>query len=117
MADRRDILGWVLAVLAGLVLWTVTAILGGRSEPWDSELYWSVAYPLAALLSGVFGACIPERPWRWAVAISFAEVPVMMASGSGLGLLPLGLVLLSVLALPLVVAAKIGARVRAWAAA
>lgn len=43
-------LAYGIAMLLGLVLWTLTAALGGRVEPWDTASYWSIAYPLAPLL-------------------------------------------------------------------
>lgn len=101
---------YAIAIVAGAVLWTLTAALGGRTEPWDSPLYWSVAYPLAILLAGALGYVFPQRPWRWAVVLMFMQAAVMLFSGSGFGLLPLGLIFLAVLSLPAVAFAAFAAR-------
>jgi hypothetical protein len=105
-------IAYTAALLAGTVLWSVTAALAGRREPWDWAGYWTVAYPLALLLAAVLGYAFPTRPWRWAVALMFTQAAVMAAHGAGLSLLPLGLALLAILALPAVVLARLGARLR-----
>jgi hypothetical protein len=100
---------WWLAAIVGLVLWLTTAHLGGRTEPWDSGLFWAGSYPLAILLAGLFGWIFPERPWRWAAILIFSQVPVMFVRGADLGLLPLGLILLGVLSLPAIGLSALGA--------
>lgn len=101
---------YAISIVAGVVLWTLTAAIGGRTEPWDAPGYWSVAYPLAIALAGVLGYVFPQRPWRWAVVLMFMQGAVMLFSGSGLGLLPLGLIVLGVLSLPAVAFASFAAR-------
>jgi hypothetical protein len=110
-------LGWVLSLAIGAVLWTTVAMATGQREPWDSGLYWSAAYPLALLAAGVLGAQFPHRPWRWALALTFVQLPVMLLGGSGLGLLPLGVIALAVLAVPPIAVAKLGGWLRSVLAA
>ena len=109
MDEAGEKWGLVLAGAAGLALWSAIAWFGGRTEPWDAPAYWELGYPLSLALAGLFGVAFPARPWRWALVLTFAQLPVMLANGSGLSLLPLGLLLLGVLSLPLVLAAKMGA--------
>jgi hypothetical protein len=104
--------GYLIAVIGGVALWTATALVGGRSEPWDSGLYWSVSYPLSLVAAAVLGYVFPSRPWRWALVLMYSQVLVMLASGSGLGLLPLGLILLGMLSLPAIALARAGAFAR-----
>lgn len=110
MTENSSRPAYAIAIVAGVALWTVTAAIGGRTEPWDSPGYWSVAYPLAILLAGALGYLFPHRPWRWAVVLMFMQGVVMLFSGSGAGLLPLGLIALSVLSLPAVAFASFAAR-------
>ena len=117
MTESNDRWGWLLSFAIGAALWTTVAVAAGQREPWDSALYWSAAYPLALLAAAVMGALFPRRPWRWALALSFAQLPVMLVGGSDLGLLPLGVIAMAVLALPPVAAAKLGAWLRAWVTA
>jgi hypothetical protein len=109
--DTKLALG--IALGASTMLWVMTAVASGRREPWDAGGYWTVAYPLALALAGLLGYAFPAGPWRWALAVIFTQVPVMIAAGSGLGLLPLGVALLAVLALPAVAIAGVAAKIRA----
>ena len=89
------------AIVAGAALWQGTAMLGGRREAWDSSLYWMVAYPLAMVVAGVLAYAHPVRPWRWALSAMLVQAVVMVVgSGSDFGLLPLGLIMFAVLAIP-----------------
>jgi len=106
------------ALAGGASLWLATAALSGRREAWDSPLYWSAAYPLCIVLAAVLAYLAPERPGRWAFAVMLVQ-PIVMAlkSGGDFGLLPLGLILFAVLALPVFGAAKVAASLRARARA
>jgi peptidoglycan/LPS O-acetylase OafA/YrhL len=102
---------YAIAIVAGTVLWVLTAVLGGRNEPWDAPVYWTVAYPVAIVLAGVLGYAFPQRPWRWAVVLMFTQVAVVLFGGSGFGLLPLGLIFLGILSLPAIALASLGSRI------
>jgi len=113
--NRRAFWAWITAIVGGAALWLAAAGLSGEREAWDSPLYWTVAYPLGIVLGGGLGYCVPDRPWRWALAVMLAQAVVLVASGSDFGLLPLGLIAFSILALPAVGAAALMAKVRVWA--
>ena len=114
MPDASPLRPFVISLGAGAVLWAATAIATRRIEPWDAGAYWTISYPLAIVLAGALGYFYPQRPWRWAVAIIFMQVPVMLVGGAGFGLLPLGMVLLGVLCMPPVLVAAVAARMRLW---
>jgi hypothetical protein len=97
----------------GALLWLGTMAISGRSEAWDSPLYWSVAYPLCIALAAALGYAEPVRPWRWALAVMLVQ-PFLLTftSGGSFGLLPLGLVLFGILAMPVLAGAGIGAWLR-----
>ena len=109
-----DKTAYATAFLAGTILWSLATIAASGREVWDTSLYWTAAYPAALLTGGGLAALFPERPWRWPLVVMLAQMPVMLAAGSGLGLLPLGLALLAILSLPgMALAAIIGAWRRA----
>jgi hypothetical protein len=108
----RTWLAYGLALAAGLCIWTVTAMLGHRIEPWDDPAYWSVGYPAAVVVSGVLGFFFPEQAWRWGAALVFSQAIVMTARGAGFSLLPMGLILLGILSLPPAGAAMLAAWLR-----
>lgn len=99
------------AIGGGAILWLVTAAISGKTEAWDSSLYWTAAYPLAIALAGGLGYWAPERPWRWGLAVMLAQAAVLAVTSADFSLLPLGLILFSVLALPAVGLAKLMARI------
>ncbi len=102
---------YALSLCLGVVLWGGGVWLGGRSEPWDTPEFWTLLYPVAIALCAALGFFFPYRPWRWVVAL-FAMLAIVLlttglATGSGLGLLPLGLIAVVVLALPGVLVASL----------
>ena len=103
---------YALAIGGGAVLWGASAALGGRTEAWDSPLYWSVAYPLAMLLAGYLGYAAPLGAWRWALAMMLAQALVLAITAADFSLLPLGLFLFAVLALPPIAVARTLAALR-----
>src|SRR5688572_3584359 len=104
---------YFIALTGGAVLWLLTMLISDRREAWDSSAYWILTYPLCLVLSGWLAYREPVRPWRWALATMLVQ-PVVMAvtSGGSFGLLPLGLILFTILALPAVLAAWVGAWLR-----
>ncbi len=103
---------YAAALVGGAVLWSITSELSGKTEAWDSSLYWMAAYPLAIVLAACLGYFVPEKPWRWGLAVMLVQAVVLVVSGSDFSLLPLGLILFSVLALPAIGAAALMARFR-----
>lgn len=112
MQNDNSKVAYSIAIVGGALLWLLTMALSGRTEAWDSTLYWTVAYPLAIVLAGALGYQAPERPWRWGLAVMLVQAVVLALTASGFGLLPLGLVMFAVLALPAIWAATLGARIR-----
>ena len=112
MHETPQKLPYGIAIVTGTILWFATSQVSGRRELWDSSVYWTVAYPLAIVLSGILGYLFPQRPWRCAVTVMFTQMIVMVVGGSGFGLLPLGLLLLAILSLPAVALASLAAKLR-----
>lgn len=110
MSDR---IAYVAALAGGALLWVVTATLAGRTEAWDAPAYWTVTYPLAIALAAVVGYLAPRRAWRWALAVFLAQALALTATASSFGLLPLGMIMFAVIALPAVVTAMATARLGA----
>lgn len=103
---------YAAATLGGALPWLLAAAIGGRSEAWDSPLYWLFSYPLSIGLAGGIGYWVPEKPWRWGLAVMLSQALVLLVSSDSFGLLPLGLIVFSILALPAIGLAVLMARVR-----
>lgn len=119
MESSRTATCYVAAVLTGLAssvgILLLTGVMSGqvpealRREAWDVELYWLVGLPLCYLVAGMLGYVRPYRVWRWPAAMMATQgLCMLLFASSGLSLLPLGLILLAVLALPGILAAWIG---------
>ena len=102
----------MLAIIGGAVLWQATAMISGKTEAWDTSSYWTVTYPLSIILNGWLGYQFPEKPWRWGFSVMFGQAGMMILSNSDYSLLPLGLILFGLLALPAAGLAQITARLR-----
>jgi len=100
----------VIAAAAGVLLWTGTTMLTGRREAWDAALYWALAYPAGIVVSAILGFLATERPWRWGAAVMLAQAVALAVLARDFSLLPLGLILFGVLAVPPMLAARFGAR-------
>ena len=104
---------YAVAAVGGAALWLGVTAVSERREAWDSSLYWTVAYPACLLLAGVLGYLAPSRPWRWALAVMLVQPVVMILTSDGsFALLPIGLLLFGILALPAMLTAWAGAWMR-----
>jgi hypothetical protein len=103
---------YAAAIAGGATLWLATAAISGKMEAWDSSLYWIATYPLTIGLAGYLGYRAPEKPWRWGLAVMLSQAVALTVGGSDISLLPLGLVLFSVLALPAIGLAQLLAKLR-----
>jgi len=107
---------YLVAIVAGAAIWIFVALATGRSEAWDSGLYFSVGIPAVCVVSMALAFVEPEASWRWGVLPLVGQFLWMLFS-QGLGnLLPLGIVVFVVLSVPSIIAARIGASIaRRWA--
>jgi hypothetical protein len=107
MSNAERQLYWLLGALA-VTAWLVP-LLGVRREAWDHWSYFLVSYPLMTLACGYAGFRAVARPWRWPLLVAAAQLgALLLVSGAG-SLLPLGMIVFLILALPMLVAALIGA--------
>ncbi|MGR9087027.1 MAG: hypothetical protein ACU841_08140 [Gammaproteobacteria bacterium] len=103
---------YTIAVAGGALLWYLTSAMSGTREAWDSEEYWTISYPLALALAGILGYLAPARPWRWGLTVMLTQAVMLALTAAGFGLLPLGLILFAILALPPIGIALLTAAVR-----
>lgn len=98
---------WAFAVTAavGAVGWLMLSAISGRTEAWDSGLYFTTLLPITALVVAIVSHRAPERAWRWAFVPFMAQAAVSFIQNPSASLLPLGLLLFGffgVLCLPAV---------------
>jgi hypothetical protein len=103
----------LLSVATGVLLELGIGALGGRSEAWDSPLYWTMGLPVAVIAAATFGYLSHRSAWVGTLAIVPAQVMTMMVrSGEISGLWPLAVVLSSILSAPFVVTSFVASRFR-----
>jgi len=114
MSIQRSIVPLTIAAVAGMVLWIAASFISGKKEAWDASVYWTVAYPVAIVLSGLLGLFYPKWAWRWPLALFvFQFVGMVVRSGELGNLWPLGLLLFIALSVPGILAAQAAAWLRA----
>jgi hypothetical protein len=113
---RRNLL-IAMAIATGIAIELGIEAVSGRGEAWDSEYYWMLGVPIAALISLLIGFIAERRDWLWAAAIVPSQVVTMMATSGDLGpdgliMLPIMAVLASVLGAPFVATSFVGSKFR-----
>ncbi len=100
-----------VAVVVGIVVWVVVSKVSHRREAWDSQWYWMVGVPVVCVVSAVLGFSEPNKPWRWGVAPLAGQFCWMLLSEGPGNLLPLGVIVFGILAIPSMLTAWLGALV------
>ena len=108
---RSRILG-VIWVLLGAMAWIGFSLYAGGGEAWDHPAYWRVGYPLLCLLAGIGGYAVPAKPQVWPFLLMGGQLLVMFGQNPSANLLPLGVLLLAIMAVPMLVPAYLGAFLR-----
>lgn len=106
---KREHWLYIGAAVFGAAIWVVIAHASGRSEAWDSGLYFALGIPVVCLVSMALGFFEPSRTWRWGVLPLVGQFLWMLLSQGVGNLLPLGIVVFGVLSIPPIIAAWIGA--------
>jgi hypothetical protein len=114
MPRRLTVALTLLTAVVGTGTWLATAALAPTRETWDSPIWLLGALPTLALTVGIVSYVAPSRAWRWAVAATAGHalgfLGEAVGSGSSWNLLPFTIVAWVVIALPLLLAARAGAR-------
>lgn len=106
---KKDYWLYGVAVTVGIIVWIVVSKLSSRREAWDSEAYFVVGMPVVCIVSAVLGLFEPDRSWRWGVAPLAGQFVWMLLSQGPGNLLPLGVIVFGILAIPSIITARLGA--------
>src|SRR6187455_1847396 len=106
LMGSRSVTPYLIAAVVGGGLWLATGYLAGRREAWDAAEYWMMAYPAGLVVSAAVGYFAPARsPWGIGLALMAAQAVVLAVQSRSFALLPLGMSVFAVLALPAVATA------------
>ncbi|MBI3608296.1 MAG: hypothetical protein HY207_10035 [Nitrospirae bacterium] len=100
---------YAAAIVSGIFVWILVSALSGRREAWDSQWYFLVGMPVVCVVSACLAFFEPSRPWRWGMIPLAAQAVWMIVTQGPGNLLPIGLVVFGVLAIPSMTTAQIGA--------
>lgn len=68
-----DLILFAALPIATLLISDLICRLDGHTEHFDSSLYYTLGLPVLALFAALAGALCPKYPWRWGLAIAFAQ--------------------------------------------
>jgi len=102
----------IAAGVGGALIWILISTASGKKEAWDSELYFSISMPAVCLLAALLGFLEPKQTWRWGAAPLAGQFLAMLLMVGPGNLLPLGLIVFGVLAIPPILLARLGAYLR-----
>ena len=98
-----------LAAGVGVAVWLAPwALLGGR-EAWDHWTYFTISIPVMCVVAGYAGFRAKSRSWRWPLTLVLAQFATALLLGGFGNLLPLGIVVFLVLAVPMFITAAVSA--------
>jgi hypothetical protein len=108
--QNSDIIGYVFSALAGFGVCFGITVVTGSKEAWDNGAYFSIGIPIMCLLIFGIGYKFPVKPWRWAAAQAVGQSIAISLAGNSLNLWPLSIMAMSILSMPQLGAAYIGAK-------
>src|SRR5213595_1988538 len=104
----------LLSATVGASTWWYVAAVTHRREAWDAELYFTMAFPVIAVVAMVLAFLQPPKPWRWAMIPFGAQAIVAFVRDPAANMLPLGLVMFAVFgglcAIPALLVARLRTR-------
>jgi uncharacterized paraquat-inducible protein A len=71
---------YVFSIVSAGMIWIGFAIAGRNIEAWDNIHYQTIGYPLMALIVGCTAFLIPNREWRWPLAIVLTQDVILCIS-------------------------------------
>lgn len=98
-------------LLAGVAVavWLLPWLLLNGKEAWDHWTYFSISVPVMAMLAAYAGYRVPARAWRWPLTLILAQFAAALFLGGFGNLLPLGIIAFTILGVPMIIAAFVGA--------
>lgn len=105
-------LAYVIAFVIGTGGWLYLGAGTTGREGWDNPLYFRVFWPALLFVALALGFLAPMRPWRWGLVLFGGQALAALVAKPTAGLLPLGLILFGILALPSVGSSYVGAFLR-----
>jgi len=99
----------LVTAAVGVAVWLLPWALLGRREAWDHWTYFVVSVPAMSIIAAYAGFRAKSRPWRWPLTFVLAQFATALVLGGFGNLLPLGIVVFFLLAVPMFITAAVSA--------
>jgi len=99
----------VLTASVGVAVWLLPWLLLGGREAWDHWTYFTISIPAMSGVAAFAGFKAKLGSWRWPLTLVLAQFATALLLGGFGNLFPLGIVVFVVLAVPMFIAAAVGA--------
>jgi len=100
---------YMLTAGVAAAVWLVPWLLLGGKEAWDDWTYFIISLPVMSVVAAYAGFRSKSRWWRWPLTLILAQFVTLLLLGGFGNLLPLGIVVFAILAVPMLITAGIGA--------
>jgi hypothetical protein len=107
---RKDLPPYLMSFFAGLTVNLSIAISAGRTEAWDSNVYYWLGIPLLSLIVFFISRQFPQRAWRWTISMAMGQVFSTVLAGADSALGPIAMVFIIIISVPQFIAGAAGAR-------
>jgi len=87
-------------LVCGMFYWQFVCWLTRTAEPWDTDTYWRLWYPVSFILSALVGILFKARGWMAGAILTFAQLPIIWLNTRTGDLWPVGVISSSILAIP-----------------
>jgi peptidoglycan/LPS O-acetylase OafA/YrhL len=99
----------LVTVAVGVAVWLIPWVLLAGREAWDHWTYFIISVPAMSVIAGYAGFRAKFRSWRWPLTLVLAQFATALLLGGFGNLLPLGIVVFMVFAVPMFITAAVGA--------
>jgi hypothetical protein len=107
---KRDLPPYLISFFAGSAINLSIALSAGRTEAWDSNVYYWLGIPLLSLTVFFISRQFPQRPWRWTISMAMGQVFSAILAGADSALGPIAMVFIIIVSVPQFLAGAAGAR-------
>lgn len=109
--DKKWMTLSLVSVALALAVWiSVGQLTGG--EAWDSNVFWSIGYPIEVVACGYFAYLLPRKPWLWGAVMMGSQFLLSFIENFYQAYIPaLTLAVFIVLSVPCIIVGYLGARV------
>lgn len=91
--NTKTILILSLLAIVGMVVWVAISLSTNKKEAWDTEIFWSIGFPLMLLFNAIAGFIDPKKVMmKGLISVSLQPIAMMVDAGEIGSMFPLGII-------------------------